>query len=220
MYFAKTQPGPSKKLLAQKNKDKTNKSYDIPGVREQLAKDFYDKCYICGFESTSMRIEHFRPHRGNRDKMFDWKNLFYACEHCNSLKSDGFETLLDCTKIKAIDELIEFSYDPGKGNRQKILITDVDSKSPDTVELLQLVFSAKNTPTKKQGAKLLEKKLGVALRDFRKINAAYNKDPNKANEALLKHEVNNQSEFAAFKRWLVKKNPQEFRAQIVTWFVN
>lgn len=218
IYFAKTQPGPTQALRAQQASGSTN--CDIAGVRSQLESDFYDKCYICGFESSSMRIEHFRPHLSDRDRMFDWNNLFYACEHCNSLKGSSYTGLLDCTHTTKIDDLIEFKYDPTKPIRKKITITDIGSNSPDTVELIQVVFSAQNTPTKKAGAKLLERKLSIALRDFQKVVAQYNKNQSPANEALLRHEVNNQSEFAAFKRWMVKFSPQNYPVQLRSWFVD
>ena len=207
-------------MLDQKGKDDTNKRYDIPGVRTQLADDFFEKCYICSSESTSMRIEHFRPHQGNRDLMFDWNNLFYACEHCNSLKSDGYKGLLDCTKTTKIDDKIEFNYRPAKPIRQKVNITDIDSKSPDTIELIQVVFSTNSTPTKRMGAKSLETTLGIALRNFQTVVEQYQSKQSPANEALLRLEVNNQSEFAAFKRWKVKQAPQNYPVQLPGWFVN
>jgi uncharacterized protein (TIGR02646 family) len=220
IYFAKTHPGPTQALLDQKASSDTSTNYDIAGVRSQLEDDFFDKCYICGIESTSMRIEHFRPHRGNRELMFDWNNLFYACEHCNSLKGDRFTELLDCTSTTKIDDLIKFDYDPAKGIREKVLVSDINAQSPDTVELIQLVFSARNTPTKKAGAKVLERKLSEALRDFQSIVTQYTDNPTPANEALVRHEVNNQSEFAAFKRWKVKSSPQNYPTQLTQWFVN
>ena len=220
MHFSKTQPGPTQTLLDQKAKDDTNKRYDIAGVRTQLADDFFEKCYICGFESSSMRIEHFRPHQGKRELMFDWNNLFYACEHCNALKSDGYQGLLNCTKTIKIDDLIAFKYNPAKPVRQKVSINDIASKSPDTIELIQVVFSTNSTTNKRMGARTLERKLGIALRDFQTMVEQYQSKQSSANEALLRHEVNNQSEFAAFKRWKVKQAPQNYPAQLPGWFVN
>ena len=38
---------------------------------------------------------------------FGWDNLFLACAHCNNIKSDNYEHILDCTKVD-VDELIAF----------------------------------------------------------------------------------------------------------------
>jgi hypothetical protein len=62
--------------------------------------------------------------------------------------------------------------------------------------------------------------LGKALRDFQIVVSQYIDDPTPLNEATLKFEVNNESEFTAFKRWRVKLAPQNYPAQLASWFIN
>ena len=48
---------------------------------------------------TSNQIEHLQSHRGNMDLKYDWNNLFWACAHCNNIKLDTFEPILDLSLI-------------------------------------------------------------------------------------------------------------------------
>jgi hypothetical protein len=221
MYYEKTLPGYTDDLIKQRNRDNHNKNYDIPGVRDLLYDDFKGICYICGYSNPSNAIEHFRPHRTiDRSKMFDWKNLFYACEHCNGIKSDNYLNLLDCTSIVGIDLQFRYTFDPSKPKRQRANITDNGSNSPDSCELLQLVFSIESTPKRKMGAQTLDKKLAIELRNFDLFVNAWKDDPTPAKVALIKEQVNNESDFAAFKRWKVRLDPIKYPIVIQSWFIN
>ncbi|EKA2634123.1 HNH endonuclease [Vibrio alginolyticus] len=221
MYYEKSQPGYTAELIAQRDKDTHNKNYDLTGVRDQLYEDFNGICYICGYSNPSNAIEHLRPHRTvDRVKMFDWNNLFYACEHCNGIKSDSYTGLLDCTQIKRIDSKFEFKFDPSKPRRRRAIITDNGSTSPDTCELLQLVFSIETTPKRKMGAQTLERKLATELRNFDLFVDAWKKDPTPVNEELIKEQVNNTTDFAAFKRWKVRLDTAKYPTVIQSWFVD
>ncbi len=83
-------PTPPPSLAVEKTK--ANGSYKKDDVAEQLASDFRGKCYLCEMdELQSIEVEHLRPHHNgrDRDRMFDWNNLFYSCSHCNSVKNRG-----------------------------------------------------------------------------------------------------------------------------------
>ena len=152
--------------------------------------------------------------------MFDWNNLFYACEHCNGIKSDNFENLLDCTEVKKIDGLLKVEYDASKAKRQKVSVIDINSNSPETIELIRLVFSINTTPKRSMGSITLEKQVAKELRNFKLIVDEYMRNPTQVNENLLKEEVNNKSDFSAFKRWKVRLNSQNYPNQLQSWFVN
>ena len=85
VYFEKTAEAPAS-LAREKRKGK-NGSYREEDVISLLDKDFCGKCYICETKRpTGINIEHFVPHHNNIDLMFDWKNLFLSCPHCNNAK--------------------------------------------------------------------------------------------------------------------------------------
>lgn len=75
------------------------KAYNKPEVVKVLKKVFLRKCYLCERdEIQDAEIEHFyaQAEGGNR---VQWENLFYSCSRCNSLKSNTYNNLLDCTDV-------------------------------------------------------------------------------------------------------------------------
>lgn len=63
-------------------------SYNEPDTIQQLKTLFNNKCYICEMQELQDGIiEHLIPHRGDPDLKFDWRNLFWACNRCNSIKN-------------------------------------------------------------------------------------------------------------------------------------
>ena len=76
----------------------TGRSYNTEHVNQALREVFHGKCYICeNKEATSYQIEHLIPHRGDKKLKYDWNNLFWVCAHCNNIKSDKYEPILNCT---------------------------------------------------------------------------------------------------------------------------
>jgi uncharacterized protein (TIGR02646 family) len=97
LFFEKSQPAPE--CLAQE-KGKKSGDYKCGDVLQRLQADFKNKCYICEIQApTVINVEHFRPHKGDRDLMFDWNNLFWACGHCNNTKLAKYGDILDCTNF-------------------------------------------------------------------------------------------------------------------------
>src|ERR1700709_1938149 len=97
IYHEKSHPAPT--CLATE-KAKAYGDYKCGEVLERLRDDFKNKCYICEVkEPHSINVEHFKPHRGDKDLKFDWNNLFYCCGHCNNSKCDKaeYDEILDCT---------------------------------------------------------------------------------------------------------------------------
>ena len=78
MLRKRTQPEPVYLKIAQDHR------WDCGGeeVVRQLQSDFRNKCYLCEQTLlTSLEIEHFQPHMGRIELIYDWNNLFFACEH-------------------------------------------------------------------------------------------------------------------------------------------
>ena len=86
----------------------TGRSYNTEHVNQALQEVFHGKCYICeNKEATSYQIEHLIPHRGDKKLKYDWNNLFWVCAHCNNIKSDKYEPILNCT-TEPVEHLIAF----------------------------------------------------------------------------------------------------------------
>lgn len=85
-------------------------TYNTPEVNAALQEMFHGKCYLCeNKQITSYQIEHLYPYRHNMDLKYDWNNLFLSCAHCNNVKLDKYEPIIDCTK-EDVDALIAFLH--------------------------------------------------------------------------------------------------------------
>ncbi|MEG3696081.1 HNH endonuclease [Vibrio coralliirubri] len=187
--------------------------YDFDDIWTQLSEDFHDKCYICGDTCSSPRIEHFRPHnRGaDKDRKFDWQNLMLACEHCNAIKSNEYEQLIDCCQERP-DQHIRFSVQPAAQIGQHSIVIDQLSTSnihADTKNLLEEVYSG-TTKCKQIGAKVIVNNLLGELNSFDDLIQEYQEDNDEELLEEIEWELNRESKFTAFKRWVVRDS-EEYR---------
>lgn len=198
-------------LAAEKTK---NGAYNTPEVNEALREMFHGKCYICeNKQITSYQIEHLIPHQGNIELKYDWNNLFLSCAHCNNIKLDKFDPIIDCTK-ENVEELIAFRKTGYFGTDEKLCFDRMDSRieTVNTVKLLQEVYYG-STPQKKMEAKILRRILRKELSDFKEYVREYKEAENEEKEdlkALLKQHLGDGSPFAAFKRWLIRDNKEAY----------
>jgi 5-methylcytosine-specific restriction endonuclease McrA len=194
-----------------KEKAKSNGSYNKLEVLDALTIVFNKKCYICENKKiTSYNIEHLRPHKNkNLDLKFNFENLFLACAHCNNIKSDHYENILDCTKVD-VDELIAFRKNGNFSWDESIEITALkhSQEIDETVDLLQKVYSG-TTEMKKLEWSNIRKELRTeivkfidAINDFKE---SFGDDKEDAKN-LIKRHLKSNSPFAGFKRWIVKDN--------------
>lgn len=182
--------------------------YNTENVNLALMEIFHGKCYICESKSiTSIQIEHLIPHRGNEDLKYDWNNLFLACAHCNNIKSDKYDPIIDCTK-EDVESKIAFRKEGYFGTSEKFVFIplDDDEKTKNTVELLRDAYYG-TTPQKKFEANILRKNLRENISKFKNYVREYVEASGEDREDLelvIKKELGDNSEFAAFKRWLVR----------------
>lgn len=185
-------------------------SYNTPNVNAALLEMFHGKCYICeNKEITSCEIEHLHPHRGNTDLIYDWDNLFYVCRHCNGIKLDKYEPIIDCTKEDP-EKLIAFRKKGYFGVEEKLDFEVLDDREDvqNTVKLLTDVYYG-TTAQKKIEATSIRKKLRKELMKFKYCVREYHEaesDEKEDLEALLRKELKDSSPFAAFKRQLIRDN--------------
>lgn len=208
---------------AKKSLDEEKKkggTYNTPEVNYALNEIFYGKCYICESKnSSSYQIEHLKPHKGDLDLKFDWNNLFWVCAHCNNVKLAKYDSILDCTK-EDVDTIISFRKSGHFGQEEKLEFEALDDReeTKNTVELLKLVYYG-NTPQKTLEAKILRKRLRKELSGFKELVREYKETEGEEKEDLafsLKRELKSSSEFAAFKRWLIRDN-KEYYAELFSY---
>jgi len=217
VYFKKTFPAPTS-LSSQI-------SYNGQDVLDKLYDDFHNKCYICELDGIdSVNIEHFAPHKqgANKIRQYAWSNLFWACKHCNQIKSATEPILNSIFKDDKVDINIKYSLNDDLENN-KIIIQSLtnDIETLNTVELLTNVYNGTTNQNKFQ-AREKRNKLYDELCDFTSLTSKYKRTENvKKKKQLLdtiKFELSNQSAFTAFKRWIVRDNEylkNEFEQYII-----
>lgn len=186
-------------------------SYNTDSVNKALREIFHGKCYICeNKEATSCQIEHLAPYRKNEKVKYDWNNLFWCCAHCNNIKSDKYEPILDCTK-KSVEKLIAFRKTGYFGTDEKLVFVPLEDTEEirNTVLLLQNVHYG-TTTQKEIEARIIRRTLRKELTKFKEYVREYQETEDEEDrediEFLLKRELRDSSAFTAFKRWLIWDN--------------
>ncbi len=223
--FTKRTPSADVLNKLQKEKAKQSGTYNIPEVVEALKDEFHNKCYICEQKNiTNLNIEHFKPHKGiNRDLMFDWDNLYFACGHCNNIKLSKYDNILDPgNQYDDVESLIRYEM-PILQKRSVVKITGVsnDEKVNNTVELLNNVYNG-NTCIKTIEAVNIKKDLVNELLEFTMWLVQYDDDELEHDEKEnlkrnIRKGLNVKSAFTSFKRQIVKDTDylyEEFKEYI------
>ena len=215
VFFSKrTTPPPS---LARRT------SWTEPDIIRALVEDFKNKCYICGDKGpTSLNVEHFEEHGKDPNKMYDWNNLFYCCEHCNHMKNDifrkGGSNLLNCTDEKQkVDLWIEYLFEIDSNLKPIVRVSpNLMHFSPvysvqidNTIKLLHCVFNGTKGAVRTTEAANLTNKLQFEICSFNQKLWEYKKATQplvRANlQKALIEMVASEAPFAAFKRWIIRR---------------
>jgi len=189
---------------------KSENDYRKGIVWSMLVNDCHNKCYICEFRSTSLIVEHITPHRGDLTLKYDWNNLFLACSHCNNIKLAKYDDILDPTKcdpeehialsIEITDELIEKKvHVEYLTNGQTTLMTTT---------LLGLVYNGGSTDNKEINSATLRSHVADNLRRFYGYIRNYRDEPDLGYDKNIRQEIDRSSMFAAFKRKIVRDDPE------------
>ena len=209
----KSQPPPQ---CLEKEKEKVNGDYKCGDVLERIKEDFNNKCYICEYkEPPSINVEHFLPHRGDKDLKFDWNNLFWSCAHCNNTKSDRFDNILNCTNPEHdVENWMKYEMKPLAGEEVKITPLNEDEMVETTARLLMSVYNG-TTPLKVIESGNIRKVLLKELQDFQGQLLVYyedniDDDERRYCQKKIKEHLKKSSAFTAFKRWIIKDN-QSFK---------
>lgn len=208
IYLKKSEEVPASLI---EEKAKPNGTYRCQDVYNALLKDFHSKCYICGTNklNAGIHIEHRIPHKDNLDLKFDWKNLYLSCSHCNNLKNDKYENILDCANENDnVDNSIKHTFVVNASNSSLIITALVnDEKTENTVNLIQAVFDG-TTIVKKIEANFLRKDvtkdLNEMLNVYEKYVIAENEEYKNYQLNELKKILSRESSYTAIKRWYLK----------------
>jgi uncharacterized protein (TIGR02646 family) len=204
---------PPKEVLDILENEKSKKSgeYNKKEVFNTLAKEFYNKCYICENKSaTSINIEHFKPHKGDKELEFSWENLFLACAHCNNIKLGNYDNILDCTNLQHdVENWIKYYVDMFPKAAVQITARKDDEVVKSTVELLDKVYNG-TTHQKIFESENIVKQLQTELISFQTDLWEYYKSEDEEDKEIyrrkIKRHLHKSSSFAAFKRWIIKDN--------------
>lgn len=215
----KSQPAPL--CLAEEAKKKKG-DYKCGEVVAIISRDFNNKCYICETKApTTINVEHFRPHKGNKALLFDWNNLFFACGHCNNTKlsKPQYDDILDCTDSSLqIVNVIEHIFDPLKSDSPDFKPLTESDPVKNTVILLEEVYGGK-TVVKKIEARNIIQQLTEELNKFVHYATGFltsEEEPQKKRDfhELIVAKLKTDTAFTGFKIWVIKSSPkllQEFR---------
>lgn len=193
--------------------EKKNGSYAGPDVVERLRADFHNKCYICELKGLQdPQVEHLLPHKNGKDKQrkFDWENLFWACGHCNGVKNqEKYEKgILDCCKEDP-EKVMIFRL---KENVVSVCaVSSGDDKAQLTAQLVEEVFQIQNTGMRVYKSEMrlheLQKEMNVL---YTKLKAYKERPTSKLIHRTLKALLKKETAFAAFKRCYVREHLAEF----------
>ena len=208
--ITRSYPAPESLKMEAKKKEG---SYSKPDVVARLKEDFHDKCYICEMKGLQdPQIEHLLPHKNGRwpDRKFDWENLFWACGHCNRVKSRRKyeEGILNCCQRDPEDAMV-FHL------RQEEV--EVWPKSPEdreavlTSELVEEVFNLENTGMRIVGSAVRTRLLQEEMNTLYKKLEAYRKNPgSKLIQRTLRALLKRDTAFAGFKRCYVRERAEQY----------
>ena len=183
-------------------------------VFQMLVEDFHDKCYICEDSvHTAPNVDHRISHGGNIKLKYDWNNLYLSCSHCNNTKSNKYDGIIDPTKIDP-EKVIKLSLTVDDELRETVIVQKIDGNGDVdiTVNLLNAVYNGINTDMKKYASQQLKNKLSNELSWFRMKIEKYKTDKSESNKAVIAQALTDNSVFAAFKRGMVRDDPDIVKA--------
>lgn len=205
----KSQPSPTCLSI---EKLKANGDYKCEGVLNKLIDDFHNKCYICEEkEPSTINVEHFKPHKGDKELKFDWNNLFLACGHCNNIKLAKYDDIVDCTDgSRFIIDLMKFQINPFPGEKVEIIPLTTDKDVNLTAKFLNEVYNG-TTELKTLEGKSIRDKLLKEIIEFQKLLFSYfesgiDKEVKLEIRKKIKQKLSSESGFTAFKLWVIKNN--------------
>ena len=205
MIYVKRTAEPPVSLAIEKARP--NGSCRQPDVVNQLYSDFHGKCYLCEMdELQSIEVEHLRPHHNGaeRDRMFDWNNLFYSCPHCNSVKNrkEYEEDVIDCCAVDP-ETIIHQEFLDGKVTVSSLADTAAAQK---TASLVEDCFELRNTAIRtlecQTKVRALQQTMTILYKALDKYQTAHTEKTVRTLKAMLSRNY----KFSGFTRTYVREH--------------
>lgn len=194
---------PPRSLAVEKAKEAG--SYTCEDVISRLEQDGHGKCYLCEINKLqSIQVEHLRAHHNGKDKdrKFDWNNLFYSCAHCNSVKNQRKydELILDCCEVDPETVMNQVLQDG------HVLVKPlVDNESVNlTAELLTNCFELRNTGIRIRECDTRFKELQRTMNLLYKTLEQHRRKPTEKTRRQLEGMLSRSYKFAGFTRTYVR----------------
>ena len=188
----------------------TKKRYDDEDVKALLAKDQYDKCYICERQrTTDFHIGHLHSQKNYPVERYNWENLFFACSYCNGRKSDKLDGIVNPIK-EAIEEKIvqKLNY---RDNKADFITNDTSETIQQTIKLLNRIFNGKQSNLRDFNEKAFFRDFSIRMSVFEQAVNDYLSAPTLETKEVVRELLSIEQEFLGFKYWIIKNNPTLFR---------
>jgi hypothetical protein len=205
----KSQPAPECLAI---EKAKANGDYKCGTVIIRIQTDFKNKCYLCEErEPSSINVEHFVPHKENKDLKFAWDNLYYACQHCNNTKL-AYSDILDPTNENIpIHEQLRFELKPFPKEKPKIKAIPDSQTARSTANLLNRIYNGTTKLKITEGTNICDK-LVRELNTFNNLlhhfyyEPGLNEDEKNELKSRIRRMLSIESSFTSFKRQIIYDN--------------
>lgn len=188
------------------------KSYNEPDTVQQLKSIFHNKCYICEMQDLQDGIiEHLIPHGGNSDLKFDWENLFWACNRCNSIQNrQEYEgKIIDCCKVDP-EKHLRCIYDPYT-KQITVIPKDRQETSKMTAQLITETYNLADTGIREHSLSQRLRAFQEEWDTFFKLLNQYRKDKSRYTARKIKSKLSVKTAFAAIKRDYIRQHPNEYK---------
>lgn len=207
----KVNRSPTAPLSLAIEKKKANGSYKCEDVVKALRSDFKDKCYLCELKNlTDPEVEHLLPHGNGKDKdrKFDWNNLFWACRHCNSVKNQTrySQDVIDCCKVDPKYKISHY-FNDGKVH---IVAIDNGKDSENTAHLIEECFEFRNTGIRIAACDARVKQLQKVLDQLFDNLIEYKKSNNEYVKNKIISLIKNDAPFASFTQQYIRDHIESY----------
>ncbi|MGE0018165.1 MAG: retron system putative HNH endonuclease [Draconibacterium sp.] len=182
-----------------KKLDSAFSKYNHKQIKDSLKTMFSGKCAYCESQITHIgygHIEHFRPKSKFPDLCFEWDNLMLGCEICNGkqYKGDKFPENKDGGPfVNPVEEnpedFFDFEFDPETGTANII---------PQNLraDITEMILGLNRPELVKRRSSIVQLLVRIAIKAD-KGDVVFIEE--------LKRRCNNDEEYAAFARALVKR---------------
>ena len=190
---------------------KNDNDYRSGEIFRVLLEDCHHKCYICEIKPIPPEVEHRLTHKGDEELKYDWNNIFYSCRYCNKVKNQRkyYSGIIDPTKVDP-EEYIDLHMDYNELRERVVVVKKIknDELVDITVELLDTVYNNDSTDINREAASNLRNRISDQLNIFLMYIRQYKEEQSIGDFDNIVEEISRSSEFAAFKRKIVRDDPE------------